>query len=108
MHTTESRVKRPTTGVMTSRRDGLRSWLLWTAGFLVFPVAGLLGTAAAGRVDSPVAAAVGGLVAGGALGIGQALFSSRRLPALRWASATAIGMGTGLLLGAHAVGTAQP
>ncbi len=68
------------------------------------PVAGRLGTAAAGRVDSPVAAAVGGIVAGGALGIGQALVSSRRLPVLRWASATAIGMGIGLLLGAHTVG----
>ena len=97
-----------TTGPMTARvvdhRGAVRSWLLWTAGFLVFPVAGLLGTAAAGPVDSPVAAAVGGLVAGGALGIGQALLSSRRLPALRWALATAIGMATGLLLGAHAVG----
>jgi hypothetical protein len=104
MDTTEPVEKTPTTDVLTSRRDALRSWLLWTAGFLVFPVAGLLGTAAAGRVDSPVAAAVGGLVAGGALGIGQALLSSRRIPVLRWASATAAGMGTGLLLGAHAVG----
>ncbi len=93
----------PTTVPVVNRRDAVRSWFLWTASFLVFPVAGLLGTAAAGRVDSPAAAAVGGLVAGAALGTGQALLSSRRLPVLRWTVATAIGMAAGLLLGAHTV-----
>jgi hypothetical protein len=97
------RTTRPTTALAVNRRRAVRSWLLWTAGFLVFPVAGLLGTAAAGRVDSPGAAAVGGLVAGAALGTGQALLSSRRLPVLRWTVATAIGMAAGLLLGAHTV-----
>ena len=38
----------------------LRAWLLWTAGFLAFPLAGLAGTAVAGRVDDPVAAPLGG------------------------------------------------
>jgi hypothetical protein len=82
----------------------LRTWLVWTAGFLVFPVAGLAGTAAAGRVDSPIAALLGGLVAGLVLGAGQALVSRRRLDPSRWIPATAAGMSLGLLLGAFTVG----
>ena len=42
----------------TSRATGLRTWLIWTAGFLAFPLPGLAGTAVVGRVDSPVAALV--------------------------------------------------
>ena len=79
-----------------------RTWLLWTAGFLAFPVAGLAGTAAAGRLDSPLAALLGGAVAGLVLGAGQTLASRRRLDPRRWIPATAVGMGTGLLLGAAA------
>jgi hypothetical protein len=94
--------------IMTARRalppTFLRTWLVWTAGFLVFPVAGLAGTAAAGRVDSPIAALLGGLVAGAVLGAGQALVSRRRLDPRTWIPATAIGMSLGLLLGALVVG----
>jgi len=82
----------------------LRPWLVWTAGFLVFPLAGLAGTAAGGRVDGPVAALIGGLVAGLVLGAGQTLVSRRRLDPRRWIPATAVGMGVGLLLGASTVG----
>ena len=82
----------------------LRGWLIWTSGFLAFPVAGLAGTAVAGRVDSPVAALLGGAVTGLVIGAGQALASSRRLDPRRWIPATAIGMGLGLLLGAATVG----
>ncbi len=82
----------------------LRTWLLWTAGFLAFPLAGLAGTAVAGRVDSPVAALVGGAVAGLVIGVAQALLSRGRLDVRRWAPATAVGMGLGLLLGAVTVG----
>ncbi len=82
----------------------LRPWLLWTAGFLAFPLAGLAGTAVAGRVDSPVAALVGGAVAGLVIGVAQALLSRGRLDVRSWAPATAIGMGLGLLLGAVTVG----
>jgi hypothetical protein len=32
------------------------SWLIWTAGFLAFPIAGVAGGAVAGRVDDPIAA----------------------------------------------------
>ncbi len=82
----------------------LRTWLLWTAGFLAFPLAGLAGTAVAGRVNSPVSALVGGAVAGLVIGAAQALLSRGRLDIRRWAPATGIGMGLGLLLGAVTVG----
>jgi hypothetical protein len=82
----------------------LRPWLIWTAGFLSFPLAGLAGAAVAGRVDSPVAALTAGLVTGAVIGAAQSLASSRRLPLIRWTVATAIGMGLGLLLGAVALG----
>ncbi len=82
----------------------LRIWLVWTAGFLAFPLAGVAGTAAAGRVDSPTAALIGGAVAGLVIGAGQSLVSRRRLDPRMWIPATAIGMGLGLLLGADTVG----
>ena len=87
-----------------SRPSFGRTWLIWTSGFLAFPVAGLAGTAVAGRVDSPVAALLGGAVTGLVIGAGQALASSRRLDPRRWIPATAIGMSLGLLLGAVTVG----
>ncbi len=94
-----------TTAVRTSHQRGaLRAWLLWTAGFVAFPLSGIAGLAVVGRVDGPAAAAVGGLATGAVLGAGQALAGSGRLPRLRWVAATAVGMGAGLLLGAHAVG----
>jgi hypothetical protein len=82
----------------------LRAWLIWTAGFLAFPLAGVVGTAVVGRVDSPLSALIGGAVAGVVIGAGQALVSRRRLHPRRWIPATALGMGLGLLLGAAAVG----
>ena len=82
----------------------LRPWLLWTAGFLSFPLAGIAGGAVAGRVDDPMAALAGGVVTGLVIGAGQSLASSRRLEPRRWIVATAVGMGLGLLLGATAVG----
>jgi hypothetical protein len=86
-----------------TRPSFLRTWLIWTAGFVAFPVAGLAGTAVAGRVDSPVAALLGGAVAGLVVGLGQVVVSSRRLDPRWWIPATAIGMGLGLLLGAAVV-----
>lgn len=82
----------------------LRTWLVWTAGFLVFPVAGLAGTAVGGRVDDAAGAMLGGGVAGLVLGVGQVLVSRRRLDPFRWILGTAIGMSVGLLIGASAVG----
>jgi hypothetical protein len=84
----------------STRPPFLRTWLIWTAGFLFFPIAGVAGIAAGGRVDSPVAALIGGTVAGLVLGAGQALVSRHRLDPRRWIPATALGMGLGLALGA--------
>jgi len=78
--------------------------LIWTAGFLAFPLAGLAGTGVVGRVDTPLAALVGGAVAGVVVGGGQTMVGSRRLDARWWIPATAIGMGLGLLLGGWTVG----
>ena len=55
--------------------------------------AGLAGTAVAGRVDSPLAAFLGGMVTGLVIGAGQALVSRRRLDPRWWIPATTIGMG---------------
>ena len=87
-----------------SRASRLRRWLIWTAGFLAFPLAGLGGTGVAGRVDSPLAALLGGAVAGLVIGLAQTLASLGRLDIRRWVPATGIGMGLGLLLGAATVG----
>ena len=92
------------TAPATPRTPFLRAWLIWTAGFLAFPLAGLAGTAVVGRVDSPVAALVGGAVAGLGIGLGQTLASRGRLDIRTWVPATGIGMGLGLLLGAVTVG----
>ena len=87
----------------TSPSPFLRPWLIWTAGFLAFPLAGLAGTAVVGRVDSPAAALIGGAVAGLGIGLGQTLASRGRLDIRRWVPATGLGMGLGLLLGAVVV-----
>ena len=92
------------TAYRPSRASFLRSWLIWTAGFLAFPLAGLAGTGVAGRVDGPIAALLGGAVAGLVIGVGQTLASRGGFDIRRWAPATATGMGLGLLLGAVTVG----
>jgi hypothetical protein len=92
------------TAFHASERSFLRTWLIWTAGFAAFPLAGLAGTGVAGRVDSPIAALVGGAVAGLVIGAAQTLVSRGRLDIRRWVPATGIGMGLGLLLGAVTVG----
>ena len=85
-------------------RRALRDWLIWVAGFLAFPLAGIAGLAVGGRVDGPAAAALGGLATGAVLGLGQAVASSRRLPIRRWIIATAAALAVGLPAGAHFVG----
>jgi hypothetical protein len=80
-----------------------RTWIVWVAGFVAFPIAGLAGTAAAGRADDVLAALLGGTVTGVVLGTGQALASRRRLNWRTWVPASAGGMGVGLMLGATIV-----
>jgi hypothetical protein len=88
---------------VTARHAARRTWLLWLTGALAFPIAGVVGTAVAGRLDDAAAALIGGTLSGLVLGAGQALVSRRRLDPRRWIPATAVGMGLGLLLGAWAV-----
>ena len=74
----------------------LRAWLLWLAGFLFFPLAGVL----SGRATALLAGVITGLV----IGVGQSLLSAGRLDWRRWVPASTLGMGAGLALGGAAVG----
>jgi hypothetical protein len=49
-------------------RFNTRAWLLWTAGFLAFPIAGVLATALVGRINDAGSALIGGMVAGAVIG----------------------------------------
>jgi hypothetical protein len=71
---------------------------------VAFPIAGVVGRGVVGRVDDPVAAAVGGAIAGAVIGTGQWLGSRREIaaPAV-WVGASTGGMAVGLLAGAAAV-----
>ena len=85
-------------------RFNLKAWLLWTAGFLAFPIAGALATAVTGRINDFSSALVGGMVAGAVIGTGQWLVARRLLEAQTWIPATALAMGIGLAIGAWVVG----
>jgi hypothetical protein len=87
------------------RRFNVKGWLLWTAAFVSFPIAGIAAGLAVGRINDAMAALVGGLVAGAVIGFGQWLAARRLLSdPLAWIAATAAAMGIGLLAGAWAVG----
>jgi hypothetical protein len=87
------------------RRFNLKGWLLWTAAFVSFPIAGIAAGLAVGRINDWVAALVGGLIAGAVIGTGQWLAARRLLgDPLAWIAATAAAMGIGLLAGASVVG----
>jgi hypothetical protein len=62
-----------------SRRFNVKGWLLWTAAFVSFPIAGIAAQAAAGRINDATAALAGGLVAGAVIGTGQWLAARRLL-----------------------------
>jgi hypothetical protein len=86
-------------------RFNIRAWLLWLAGFLSFPIAGIAAEAVVGRVDDAGSALIGGLVVGAVIGTGQWLVARHLLGDPRaWIPATAVAMGVGLLVGAWVVG----
>ena len=88
-------------------RFNTRAWLLWLAGFLSFPIAGIAAEAVVGRVDDAGSALVGGLVAGAVIGTGQWLVARQLLGDPRaWIPATAVAMGIGLAahIGVQGVG----
>jgi hypothetical protein len=96
-------VPRPTMG--DPRRFNVKGWLLWTAAFVSFPIAGIAAGLAVGRINDAIAALVGGLIAGAVIGTGQWLAARRLLGDPRaWIAATAAAMGIGLLAGAWVVG----
>jgi hypothetical protein len=87
------------------RRFNVKAWLLWTAAFVSFPIAGIAAQAAVGRINDAAAALTGGLIAGAVIGAGQWLAARRLLGGpLAWITATAAAMGIGLLAGAWAAG----
>jgi len=87
------------------RRFKVKGWLLWTAGFVSIPIAGIAAQATVGRINDAVAALVGGLVAGAVIGAGQWLVARRLLgDPLAWIAGTAAAMGAGLLAGAWVAG----
>ena len=86
------------------RRFNTKAWLLWTVGFLAFPIAGILADAVTGRINDFSSALVGGMVAGAVIGTGQWLVARRLLEAQTWIPATALAMGIGLAIGAWVVG----
>ena len=85
-------------------RFNVKAWLLWTAGFLAFPIAGILAEALTGRINDFGSALIGGMVAGAVIGTGQWLVARRLLDAQTWIPATALAMGIGLAVGAWVVG----
>jgi hypothetical protein len=86
------------------RRFNTKAWLLWTVGFLAFPIAGILAEALTGRINDVGSALLGGMVAGAVIGTGQWLVARRLLDPRTWIPATALAMGIGLGVGAWAVG----
>lgn len=92
------------TAARSTRHALLRSWAIWTAGFLAFPIAGLAGQAVAGPVDDLFAAVLGGAVTGLVVGVGQSLVARGAVRPARWFPATTLGMAVGLAIGAAAVG----
>jgi hypothetical protein len=85
-------------------RFNTKAWLLWTAGFLAFPIGGALATGVTGRVNDFGSALLGGLVVGAVIGTGQWLVARRLLDAKTWIPATAVAMSIGLGVGAWVVG----
>ena len=86
-------------------RFNVKAWLLWTAGFLAFPIGGALATGATGRINDVGSALIGGLIVGAVIGTGQWLVARRLLGNPQtWIPATALAMGIGLAVGAWMVG----
>jgi hypothetical protein len=86
-------------------RFNLKAWLLWTAGFVAFPIGGALATAVVGRINDVGSALLGGLIAGAVIGTGQWLVARHLLGNPQtWIPTTAVAMGIGLVVGAWVVG----
>jgi hypothetical protein len=67
----------------------------WLPTFLAFPIGGLLAIQTVGSLDTPIKAAVGGLVAGAVIGAGQWLALRSAGIGRRWIGYTAAAMAAG-------------
>jgi len=103
MSTTPAVTEIPSPTVVT-RAPFLRNLLMWMLSFLIIPIAGYIGTFIVGRIDSLLAALIGGAFVGLAVGAVQALVSRRRLSLLTWTIASTIGTSVGVAVGTLAVG----
>jgi hypothetical protein len=75
-------------------------YILWFLAFLAFPLGGSAAYLIVGPADTFVRGALGGLITGAIIGLGQYLVLSRFLPLnLQWIVGTAVAMGIGLGLG---------
>ena len=86
-------------------RFNIKAWLLWTAGFLAFPIGGVA-SHGADRPDQRCRLGPGRRAwsPGAVIGAGQWLVARRLLDAQTWIPATALAMGIGLGVGAWVVG----
>jgi hypothetical protein len=80
-----------------------RPWWRWLLTALAFPPSGLIAHLVVGRVDSPSAAVLNGLIAGTGIGAAQWALLRHRDVGVNWIAATAVGFGTGLASGAYIV-----
>jgi len=94
-----------TTSTAIPARSLTRVVLRWLATFPGFPLGGLAALLLVGPIDNPAAALSGGLISGAILGLAQAWgIGCDRRAAIEWATATSIGFGAGLAVGAGLVG----
>jgi hypothetical protein len=84
-------------------RYSFRPWYRWLLTALAFPPAGLIAHVIAGRVDSVPAAVLNGVIAGAGIGTAQWALLRRRGVGISWIAVTAVGLGTGLAVGAALV-----
>jgi hypothetical protein len=84
----------------------LSFYVLWLLAFLGFPIGGAVAYSLVGAVDSPVRAALAGLITGLVIGVAQWLVLRQALPLNPgWNAVTGIGMAVGLAAGVALFGT---
>jgi hypothetical protein len=76
----------------------IRDYAKWLAVFLAYPIAGALGRLIANPAEGLVFAFITAAVAGGILGLAQWIALGRHVPAVRWVTATAAGLGVSFVI----------
>lgn len=84
----------------------MRALTAWTLAFVGFPLGGLTATLLIGRMETPLDALLGGVIAGAFVGGAQWLALRGRSPvSWRWVALTATGLGIGVSVSAALWGT---